>query len=93
VDVHYKKLKTDMLPVDPSSEEFKMVEVCIAHARLSICPLRQTYTRNTHAATHTQYKLVIEELFRIDRHGERDKYKPFSSLHNRMLLWHGFALS
>jgi poly [ADP-ribose] polymerase len=46
-----------------------------------------------HPSDRNQYKLVIEDVFRINRHGERDKYQAFSSLHNRMLLWHGSAAS
>ena len=29
IDVHYKKIKTDMEVVDKSSDEFKMIEVCL----------------------------------------------------------------
>ena len=47
------------------------------------------YVHNTHGATHTQYKLEVQEVFKIVREGEKKRYKPFSKLHNRMLLWHG----
>ena len=47
------------------------------------------YVRNTHGLTHNQYDLEVMEVFKVGRHGEEKRYKPFSKLHNRMLLWHG----
>jgi hypothetical protein len=29
------------------------------------------------------------QIFRIDREGEKKRYKPFKELPNRKLLWHG----
>ena len=49
----------------------------------------QKYVQNTHAATHNQYNLEVMEVFKVVRHGEEKRFKPFSKLHNRMLLWHG----
>lgn len=74
LDNHYKQLKTDIDVLDKTSEEFKMIE---------------KYVQNTHAATHTQYKLEIEEVFVVKRHGEDQRFKPFKKLPNRKLLWHG----
>ncbi|XP_022090532.1 poly [ADP-ribose] polymerase 1-like isoform X2 [Acanthaster planci] len=78
IDANYEKLKCLMEVVDKDSDEFKMIE---------------TYTKNTHGATHSAYKLKVEEVFRLDRDGEKSRYKPFQKLHNRMLLWHGSRLS
>ena len=47
------------------------------------------YVKNTHVATHMQYELEVMEVFKVDRHGEKERYEPFSKLHNRQLLWHG----
>lgn len=47
------------------------------------------YIQNTHGATHTQYELELQEVFKLCRHGESKRYKPFQKLHNRQLLWHG----
>ena len=44
------------------------------------------YVKNTHGAT---YELEVEEVFKVSRHGEEEIFKPYSSLHNRQLLWHG----
>jgi len=74
LDNHYKQLKTDIEILDKSSEEFKMID---------------KYVQNTHAATHTQYKLEIEEVFVVKRQGEEQRFKPFKKLPNRKLLWHG----
>ncbi len=47
------------------------------------------YVKNTHAETHSMYELEVMEVFKVDRHGEGDRFKSFSSMHNRQLLWHG----
>jgi len=47
------------------------------------------YVCNTHGSTHTQYELEVLEVFKVAREGELKRYKPFSKLHNRMLVWHG----
>ena len=49
----------------------------------------EQYVANTHGATHSQYSLEVLEVFRVDREGEEKRYKPFSKLHNKQLLWHG----
>ena len=49
----------------------------------------QEYVSNTHGATHTQYSLEVMEVFKVEREGEAKRYKPFSKLHNKQLLWHG----
>ena len=74
IDAHYKKLKTEIEVLEQSTEEFKVIE---------------EYVRNTHASTHTQYSLEIEEVFKVARKGEAKRFKPFRALPNRMLLWHG----
>ena len=74
VDVHFEQLKTDMEVVSKDSDVFKMIV---------------EYVSKTHAATHTSYDLEVLEVFQVARHGESKRFKPFSKLHNRMLLWHG----
>lgn len=74
LDAHYAQLNTDVDVLDKDSDEFKMIE---------------TYTKNTHAATHSSYELQIEDVFVIKRKGEDKRYKPFAKLPNKKLLWHG----
>lgn len=78
VDAYYNQLKTDIGVLDRDSKEFKII---------------QDYVRNTHAQTHTNYSLEIEEVYTIKRHGEEKRYKPFKKLPNRKLLWHGSRLT
>lgn len=47
IDKHYIKLKTKVDVLDKKSDEYKMIE---------------TYVTNTHAATHSHYKLDVEEV-------------------------------
>lgn len=78
LDAHYAQLKTDISPLDKKSSEFEM-----------LC----NYVKNTHAPTHTNYDLDIDEIFKVTRKGEERRYKPFKKLHNRQLLWHGSRLT
>ncbi|EGD75200.1 poly polymerase [Salpingoeca rosetta] len=78
VDANYSKLKCDLQPVDQSSDEMEML---------------RKYVRNTHAKTHSQYKLEVESAFKVKKEGEEDKYKPFAEYDNRRLLWHGSRLT
>ncbi|KAG5673403.1 hypothetical protein PVAND_003458 [Polypedilum vanderplanki] len=78
LDAHYAKLKTDLKPLDKNNDEFKLIE---------------SYIKNTHAETHNQYTLEIEDVFKVKRENEHRRYKPFKKLHNRQLLWHGSRLT
>uniref|UniRef100_A0A452F3P4 Poly [ADP-ribose] polymerase n=1 Tax=Capra hircus TaxID=9925 RepID=A0A452F3P4_CAPHI len=74
IDVNYEKLKTDIKVVDKDSEEAEII---------------RKYVKNTHATTHNAYDLEVIDIFKIEREGEGQRYKPFKQLHNRRLLWHG----
>ncbi|CAI8024368.1 Poly [ADP-ribose] polymerase 1 [Geodia barretti] len=74
IDTNYTKLKTDLQVLPKDGEEFVVI---------------QEYVANTHAATHSSYTLEVLEVFSTARHRESKRYKPFSKLANRMLLWHG----
>ena len=45
--------------LEPTSDEFKII---------------QKYVTQTHAATHSSYKLKIQHVFKVDRHGESERY-------------------
>ncbi|KAF2885554.1 hypothetical protein ILUMI_20622 [Ignelater luminosus] len=74
IDAHYEQLKTELDTVDPTSEEYQII---------------QEYVKNTHAATHSSYELELLDAFTVKRQGEEKRFKPFKKLHNRKLLWHG----
>ncbi|XP_076248590.1 poly-(ADP-ribose) polymerase [Calliopsis andreniformis] len=74
LDAHYEQLHTEIKVLDKTSEEFKIIE---------------QYVKNTHAETHKQYELEIEDVFVTKRQGEDSRYRPFRKLPNRKLLWHG----
>jgi len=74
VDVNYESLNTSIEVLPKDSDQFKMIS---------------EYVSNTHAKTHTQYSLSVDEVFDISRKGERQRFRPFKDLHNRKLLWHG----
>ncbi|XP_077991916.1 poly [ADP-ribose] polymerase 1-like [Glandiceps talaboti] len=74
IDANYEKLKCPINVLESTSDTYKLIE---------------KYMKNTHAATHNQYGLELQEVFELNREGERARYKPFKQLHNRQLLWHG----
>lgn len=74
IDAHYEQLKADIDVLDKESKEFEII---------------QQYVKNTHASTHQQYELQIEDVYIVKRQGEDRRYKPFKKLQNRKLLWHG----
>lgn len=78
IDKHYEQLKTKLEPLDKNGEEFALLN---------------KYVQNTHAATHNMYDLEVVEIFKVARQGEARRYKPFTKLHNRRLLWHGSRLT
>lgn len=78
LDAHYEQLKTELEPLDHKSEEFTLID---------------QYVQNTHAATHDTYSLEVVDVFKVNRQGEKRRYKPFKKLHNRQLLWHGSRIT
>lgn len=76
LDSHYKSLKCSLTPALETSDEFKIV---------------QKYVENTHASTHSTYKLQIQTLFEIKKPQLESHFKK--NLGNRMLLWHGSRLT
>lgn len=74
IDINYEKLKTKIEVVDKSTNEAEVI---------------LQYVKNTHAATHNTYTLEVQEIFKVVREGEYQRYRPFQELHNRQLLWHG----
>ncbi|OEL20577.1 Poly [ADP-ribose] polymerase 1 [Dichanthelium oligosanthes] len=79
LDDKYMKLHCNITPLPHDSEDYKLVE---------------RYLLNTHAPTHKDWSLELEEVFSLDRDGELNKYSRYkNNLHNKMLLWHGSRLT
>lgn len=78
IDAHYKALKTELEVLERNSEEFQVIE---------------KYLSNTHAPTHSNYALKIDQAFKVNREGERERFGPFQKFHNRKLLWHGSRIT
>ena len=60
IDQNYEKLKTKINVLDRKTDEFQII---------------QEYVEKTHAKTHTDYTLEINNVFVIERHREAKKYK------------------
>lgn len=75
VDEQYGRLHCQVLPLTMEGEEAHMIK---------------KYVANTHATTHSYYKLEVEQIFKVEREGEDGRFKE---LPERKLLWHGSRLS
>lgn len=75
---HYQRLNCNILPLDEDSEDIALVKC---------------YLMNTHAKSHSSYTLEVLHVFKVSRNGEYDRFEKFSSVNNRMLLWHGSRLT
>ncbi|KAB1202320.1 Poly [ADP-ribose] polymerase 2 [Morella rubra] len=62
---HYQRLHCDLTPVDGDSEEFSMIA---------------KYMQNTHAKTHSNYKVDINQIFRVSREGEAERFKKWQMI-------------
>ncbi|XP_031502932.1 poly [ADP-ribose] polymerase 1 isoform X2 [Nymphaea colorata] len=79
LDEKYKKLCCDIVPLDHDSADYQLVK---------------KFLLSTHAPTHKDWALELEDVYALEREGELDKYAPYKSkLKNRMLLWHGSRLT
>ncbi|KAG0453307.1 hypothetical protein HPP92_025971 [Vanilla planifolia] len=79
LDEKYAKLQCEIDPLPHDSEDFQLVK---------------NYLLNTHAPTHKDWSLELEEVFALERAREFDKYAPYrDKLQNKMLLWHGSRLT
>ncbi|KAJ4968666.1 hypothetical protein NE237_015367 [Protea cynaroides] len=79
LDEKYKKLRCDISPLPHDSEDYRLVE---------------KYLQTTHAPTHKDWALELEDVFMLEREGEFDEFAPYrEKLQNRMLLWHGSRLT
>uniref|UniRef100_UPI001CB8F76B poly [ADP-ribose] polymerase 1 n=1 Tax=Erigeron canadensis TaxID=72917 RepID=UPI001CB8F76B len=79
LDDKYRKLQCEMVPLSHDSEDYRLVE---------------KYLQTTHAPTHTDWALELEEVFTVERRGEFEKFSPYKNkLKNKMLLWHGSRLT
>lgn len=76
LDDHYKKLNCKLTPLDHSDPVFKLIV---------------TYVKNTHGQSHSYYTLDVEEVFRVEKSGENEKF--VKNIKNNMLLWHGSRLT
>lgn len=78
VDRKYRKLQTNIEPVDMASP---LAQVILE------------YIKNSQSDMHKDIKLQPEAIFRVQRKGENEKYSRFNCLTNRKYLWHGSRLS
>jgi hypothetical protein len=70
IDQQYKQLKCQLRPVEKTEAIFQQID---------------QYLQSTHASTHQQYHMEIDQIFDIERDNEKES---FLDLGNKMLLWY-----
>lgn len=73
VDQHYMQLNCAIHVLDPSGSEYTL-----------ICD----YVEKTHAVTHSNYKLKLRDVFKVQREEDMKRFKEYKDK-ERALLWHG----
>ena len=76
LDSNYLKLKSNIEPLERKTQEFSAIE---------------KYLKNTHAKSHSNYKLELVEVFKLQRDEEDKRFRQ--DIGNKMLLWHGSRLT
>lgn len=59
LDQQYKSLHCGLQPLEPSGNEFQIIE---------------KYLQSTHASTHRDYTMTVLDIFSVDREGETDNF-------------------
>jgi len=78
LDRYYSQLHMNLKALDKTSKTYTILE---------------KWVKQTHAPTHTDYKLKILDIFEVDRPKDTEQFVPFEDLHNQTLLWHGSRMS
>lgn len=60
VDRHYKGLKCQLTPLEREDKLFSLME---------------KYVKQTHAKTHSQYRMEVTDVFEMERSGEKESFK------------------
>lgn len=76
VDSHYEKLDCKITPLEKKDPIYDILV---------------QYVKNTHGDTHSYYTLTVEDIFRVEKPGEKEKFTE--KIPNHMLLWHGSRLT
>jgi poly [ADP-ribose] polymerase len=69
IDQNYEQLKCELHPLNKTDEIYQIID---------------KYLQSTHASTHQQYKMQIEDIFEVEKEGEKE---GFNDVGNKMLLW------
>jgi len=79
IDTNYKSLHCNLTPLAHDSDEYEMIKM---------------YVKNTHASTHSWYELEVDDVYIVDRKGEKERFLGNKYPEKkRKLLWHGSRLT
>ena len=83
IDRQYQSLHCLMEPLDRDHAHFKVREthpLSQPHSRhSSSSQMVETYLRQTHGHTHSQYSLSVLDVFAVDKEGEQERFKDIGN--------------
>eukprot|EP01121_Diplochlamys_sp_Union-15-3_P016227 TRINITY_DN5482_c0_g4_i1.p1 TRINITY_DN5482_c0_g4~~TRINITY_DN5482_c0_g4_i1.p1 ORF type:complete len:479 (+),score=84.01 TRINITY_DN5482_c0_g4_i1:82-1518(+) len=77
IDINYRKLRTKITPLEHYRAEYSMIKTMVENTQSGEFPFR----------------VEIEDVFEIEREGERERFKEYARLPHHRLLWHGSRLT
>ncbi|KAJ3481381.1 hypothetical protein NLI96_g7694 [Meripilus lineatus] len=84
------------LPINPLDAQFKSLHLSkmdVVNPKTAEFKALERYTQDTHGATHSHYKVKVENAFRVERQDETDAWLKAGNDSlgegERLLLWHG----
>lgn len=82
-----KASKEKVLP-HPTDSHYKKIKADLEYVDTKSEEYRMV-EQYMNATAASYYKLKLVDLFRVNRHGEADRFKSHHSIKERKLLWHG----
>eukprot|EP00126_Sphaerothecum_destruens_P008459 Sdes_comp20219_c0_seq1m13594 len=76
LDCHYKYLNCEIKAIESCSQEFQLIQEAV---------------KNTHAESHQNFSIHINQIFSVNRAKESKQYR--ARLSNQQFLWHGSRIS
>ncbi|XP_031634599.1 poly [ADP-ribose] polymerase-like [Contarinia nasturtii] len=79
-DVYYEKFKTTIEVLDKTTDEFNDI-------------LKYVQNPQDHDEVNDYKRLELDQVYKVSRHEEVQRFKPYEKNFNRQLLWHGSRLT
>jgi poly [ADP-ribose] polymerase len=76
IDVNYRKLRAKIIELASYRAEYQLIKQMVEN----------TQSKNF------KWKVEVDDVFEVEREGEKERFRPFQKLPHHRLLWHGSRL-